>query len=84
MIHIFPSLLKFDLLLWSQKSIVSNSSRATNSIKFLLQMAESVSIVEKLFSTNAQWAKAVDATEPGFFLECAKGQAPQVCDSSQP
>jgi len=32
----------------------------------------------KIFSSNGQWAKAVNAAEPGFFEQSAKGQAPKV------
>ncbi|KAI0260053.1 carbonic anhydrase, partial [Gloeopeniophorella convolvens] len=32
----------------------------------------------KLFSANAQWAAAVNQSEPGFFAQTAKGQAPKI------
>jgi carbonic anhydrase len=32
----------------------------------------------KLFVSNAQWVKAVNTTEPGFFEGSAKGQTPKV------
>jgi hypothetical protein len=32
----------------------------------------------KLFVSNAQWVKAVNTTESGFFEQSAKGQSPKV------
>lgn len=32
----------------------------------------------KIFVSNAQWAKAVNSAEPGFFEQSAKGQSPKV------
>ncbi|KAH9981596.1 carbonic anhydrase [Russula compacta] len=32
----------------------------------------------KLFLSNSQWLKAVDAAEPGFFEQSAKGQSPKI------
>jgi hypothetical protein len=32
----------------------------------------------KIFVSNAQWVKAVDTAEPGFFEQSAKGQSPKV------
>lgn len=32
----------------------------------------------KLFVSNAQWVKAVNSAEPGFFEQSAKGQSPKV------
>lgn len=32
----------------------------------------------KIFSSNAQWVKAVNAAEPNFFSDSAKGQTPKV------
>ncbi|EJD04756.1 carbonic anhydrase [Fomitiporia mediterranea MF3/22] len=34
--------------------------------------------LNRLLSSNAQWAADVSKHEPGFFTECAKGQAPKV------
>jgi len=41
-------------------------------------MAQSIPLLEKLLSVNFQWAKSVEAAEPGFFAESAKGQSPKV------
>lgn len=35
-------------------------------------------VLDNLLSTNAQWASDVYDSEPEFFSQCAKGQAPQV------
>ncbi|KAI0698744.1 carbonic anhydrase [Earliella scabrosa] len=35
-------------------------------------------VLARLLSNNAQWAEDVQKSEPGFFTECAKGQAPKV------
>ena len=32
----------------------------------------------KIFLSNAQWVKAVNASEPGFFEQSAQGQTPKV------
>jgi len=32
----------------------------------------------RIFLSNAQWAEAVNAAEPGFFEQSAEGQAPKV------
>jgi len=32
----------------------------------------------RLFLSNAQWAKAVNTAEPGFFEQSVKGQSPKV------
>jgi carbonic anhydrase len=32
----------------------------------------------KLFNSNEQWSKAVEAAEPGFFENSAKGQSPKI------
>jgi hypothetical protein len=32
----------------------------------------------KLFLSNAEWVKAVNSTEPGFFEGSAKSQSPKV------
>lgn len=32
----------------------------------------------KIFVSNAQWVKAVNSAEPGFFEQSAKGQSPKV------
>jgi hypothetical protein len=36
-------------------------------------------ILARILSSNNQWAKDVEQSEPGFFANCAKGQAPKVC-----
>jgi hypothetical protein len=38
----------------------------------------------KIFLSNSQWLKAVNATEPEFFEQSAKGQSPKVRVSSFP
>lgn len=35
-------------------------------------------VLNRLLSSNAQWATDVARVEPGFFEQCAKGQAPKV------
>ncbi|KAH9838405.1 carbonic anhydrase [Rhodofomes roseus] len=35
-------------------------------------------ILARILANNAQWAADVERAEPGFFAECAKGQAPKV------
>ncbi|KAI0734196.1 carbonic anhydrase [Fomitopsis betulina] len=35
-------------------------------------------ILARLLANNAQWAADVERAEPGFFADCAKGQAPKV------
>ena len=37
-------------------------------------------ILARLLANNAQWAADVERAEPGFFVECAKGQSPKVRD----
>ena len=37
-------------------------------------------ILARLLANNAQWAADVERAEPGFFAECAEGQAPKVRD----
>ncbi|KAF8911066.1 carbonic anhydrase [Gymnopilus junonius] len=37
-----------------------------------------MSVVNRLFAANAQWASDVSKHEPGFFKESAKGQAPHT------
>ncbi|KAJ7063499.1 carbonic anhydrase [Mycena amicta] len=32
----------------------------------------------RFFAANSEWAKHVEAREPGFFAESARGQAPQI------
>ena len=36
-------------------------------------------VLARLLDNNAKWASAVNAAEPTFFANCAKGQAPKVC-----
>lgn len=35
-------------------------------------------VLARILANNAQWAADVERAEPGFFAECAKGQAPKV------
>ena len=35
-------------------------------------------VLNRLLTSNAQWAADVARVEPGFFEQCAKGQAPKV------
>lgn len=39
-------------------------------------------ILTRLRTSNSQWSADVSRVEPGFFADCAKGQAPKVCLSS--
>lgn len=35
-------------------------------------------VLSRLLQSNAQWSSDVARVEPGFFEQCAKGQAPKV------
>ncbi|KAH0583717.1 Carbonic anhydrase 2 [Termitomyces sp. J132] len=41
-------------------------------------MSDLDTLLNGLFTANAQWAKDVEAAEPGFFQESVKGQAPHT------
>ncbi|KAG6860952.1 hypothetical protein C0995_005616 [Termitomyces sp. Mi166 len=41
-------------------------------------MAGSDTLLNDLFTANTQWAKDVEAAEPGFFRQSAQGQAPHT------
>ena len=38
-------------------------------------------VLARRLDNNAKWASAVNAAEPTFFANCAKGQAPKVCNA---
>jgi hypothetical protein len=43
-----------------------------------LPRSPNMSSLSHILSANAQWAKDVEQTEPGFFATSAKGQTPKV------